>query len=444
MSNNCLINKVASFIKQNNLLDNSKKYIVALSGGADSVSLLLILHQLCYNIEAAHCNFHLRGNDSNDDEDFCKTLCERLDITLHIKHFNTEEYSSSHKISIEMAARELRYNYFNTLAIERNAEGICVAHHINDVAETMLLNLVRGSGIKGLQGILPHRDNIIRPLLCVTRNEIEDFLISKHQDFKQDFTNFDDEINRNRLRINVIPQLEKINNASIFSMQKTAKRMVDAEQLINIYIEEQRNKIVRQKDSFVSFNIADIINEYFLYLLIKEYDFSSAQIENIYSYIRSPQTGKVFSSYSHDLLIDRNQIIIRKKTDYITQPIIINSTGTYNIAENKTLTISFEDLDKNKSIPKSSNICFADADVIKFPLTLRRTRQGDRFIPFGMKQSKLVSDYLTDKKRNLFQKESQLVVTDNEEKIVWLVDERIDNRIRITDKTKHIIKIIYE
>ena len=202
--------------------------LVALSGGADSVCLLMAMKRLGYAIEAIHCNFHLRGAESDRDEEFCKSLCEREQIPFHTVHFDTKTYAEVHKISIEMAARELRYNYFEQLRKAIDAEAILVAHHMNDSVETLLMNLIRGTGIHGLQGIKPRNGNIIRPLLCVSRKEIVEWLGEIGQDYVTDSTNLEDDVTRNKLRLNIIPLLEEINPAASENIAKTALRMVEA------------------------------------------------------------------------------------------------------------------------------------------------------------------------------------------------------------------------
>ena len=223
-----MLKKIAHFIASNNLLVKEKKYLIALSGGADSVCLLLVLDKLGYNIEAVHCNFNLRGDESLRDEQFCIELCEKRNIKIHLAHFDTNSYALLHKTSIEMAARNLRYSFFENLRHDVGADGICVAHHQNDCAETLIMNLIRGTGIKGLAGIMPKRDSIIRPLLCVSRDEIEDFLTKESQDHVTDSTNLDDFCVRNSIRLNIIPMMEKINPSVVQNIVRTAMRMNEA------------------------------------------------------------------------------------------------------------------------------------------------------------------------------------------------------------------------
>ena len=277
-----MLKKIAHFIAQQKLLEKDKKYIVALSGGTDSVCLLLVLQKLGYDIEAAHCNFKLRGEEADRDEQFCIELCKKYDIKIHLVHFDTNFYAISHKISIEMAARELRYTYFENLRRDICADAVCVAHHQNDCAETVILNLIRGTGIQGLAGIQPKRDNIIRPLLCVSRDEIERFLKEEGQEYMTDSTNLDDLYVRNKIRLNIIPMMEKINSAAVQNIMKTAIRINEANKVFNHSIEETSSRVSELSDDTLVIDISklkkELSTEYTLFNLLRNYGFNPDQI----------------------------------------------------------------------------------------------------------------------------------------------------------------------
>ena len=226
---------IKRYIRKNQLLSEKGKYLVALSGGADSVALLLILKDLGYALEACHCNFHLRGEESDRDEEFCVNLCQQTDIPLHRIHFDTKTYAEVHKVSIEMAARDLRYHYFEQLMIDTGASGICVAHHQDDSVETVLINLIRGTGIKGLTGISPQNGNIIRPLLCIGKADILRYLAEKQQNFVTDSTNLVDDVVRNKIRLNIIPMLKEINPAVCDNIAKTAAHLQEAQKMLDAF-----------------------------------------------------------------------------------------------------------------------------------------------------------------------------------------------------------------
>ena len=439
-----MLKKIAHFIEQHKLLSKDKKYIVALSGGADSVCLLLVLRRLGYDVEAAHCNFKLRGEEADRDEQFCVELCKKNDIKIHLVHFDTNFYAISHKISIEMAARELRYSYFENLRRDIGADAVCVAHHQNDCAETVILNLVRGTGIQGLAGIQPKRDNIVRPLLCVSRDEIESFLAREGQDFITDSTNLDDLYVRNKIRLNIIPMMEKINPAAVQNIVKTAIRLSEANKVFSHSIEEAS---MRVSDSTAEGLVIDIeklrkevSTEYTLFNILKNYGFNPDQIEAIDSNLEAP-TGTIYLSESHQLLFNRGKIIVTERSNSAIS-LKIPETGKYVFGDKgEALKVELKTVDSTFTISKDKNIATLDARNIQFPLIFRNARNGDRFVPFGMKGSKLVSDYLTDRHRSLNEKRSQMVVEDADGRIIWLAGERTDNRFRVDAATTEVLII---
>ena len=435
------IYKVRKFIARHQLLVHDGKYLVALSGGADSVCLLLVLKELGYQIEAVHCNFHLRGEESNRDERFCELLCEQQQIPFHRIHFDTQTYAKLHHVSIEMAARDLRYRYFQQLCDDIHATGICVAHHRDDGVETMLINLIRGTGIHGLTGISPKNGRIIRPLLDVSREEIEAYLQGIHQDYITDSTNLQDDVVRNKIRLNIIPLLRDINPAVSENMAITAKRIGEAEKLFDWALEKKTNDCIVEKDEHsltIDFPLA-IENEYILFHLLSPYGFTPPQIEEI-AMNDGEQSGKEWRSTSHVALIDRKRLLVCEQEER-RMPMRVPEDGKYVFTNQVSLSFQHELRDSDYQVSRSKDIVCLDADLITFPLTIRYVENGDRFIPFGMKGSKLVSDFLTDQKVSLYDKRRQLVITDAKQQIIWLVNQRPDNRFRVTEQTKNILKI---
>ena len=437
-----MLNKVADFIARHALLSPDALHVVALSGGADSVALLLILKQLGYRIEAAHCNFHLRGLESNRDEEFVKSLCHSNNIPLHLIHFNTEEYASLHQVSIEMAARDLRYSYFSQLCQDIGAADVCVAHHRDDAVETLLMNLIRGAGIHGLTGIRPQNGFIIRPLLCLSRQEIEDYLRSIGQDYVVDSTNLVDDVVRNKIRLRVLPILREINPNVAENIDKTAHYLAQAEKIFNESIASQRSSLVEVSDdsSFQSVSVSGLLAlpspEVFLHEWLSPFGFNSSQTSQIYAHLNG-ESGREFKTLSHTLLIDRARLILAPlqvpmKTMKMPEP------GCYRYTDNIRFDVAIID---NISISNSIFCATLDAANIQFPLTIRPVQTGDKFCPFGMKGHKLVSDFLTDQKLSLLEKRRQLVVTDRQGEIIWLVGLRIDNRHRVTNQTSSILRI---
>ena len=262
--------KVERYIEKHKLLNPNELYLVALSGGADSVALLLLLKNAHFNVHAAHCNFHLRGDESDRDEAFCVELCQRLGVELHRAHFDTREYAELHKVSIEMAARELRYKWFEQLRQDIGAAGICVAHHRDDSVETVLLNLVSGTGLRGLTGIQPRNGHILRPLLCVSRAEIEAFLAEKGQKYVTDSTNLEADVQRNIVRLEVLPLLRKLNPAVAENIQRTAENLAEAQLVLNVAIASINSSNI--------LNLSDLekygSSEYLAFEWLKKYGFS--------------------------------------------------------------------------------------------------------------------------------------------------------------------------
>lgn len=428
--------KVAGFIESEKLLYGNRKYLVALSGGADSVALLMVLKELGYDVEAVHCNFHLRGKESDRDEVFCRELCERHGLAFHVVHFDTHLYAELHKVSIEMAARELRYGYFERLREDIGADGICVAHHKDDSVETILMNLVRGTGIHGLTGIAPRNGHVVRPLLCVDRKEITDYLNSLGQEYVTDSTNLVDEFVRNKIRLNVLPLLREINPAVSENVIKMAGRLREAEKVL----EDAFQKSGLSQENADSIDIKELKKqpspEYFLFRLLGNKGFTPAQIEQITECLDT-QTGKEWvAPCGTRLLIDRGKILIDEGKPAETKPLKIPECGVYVYGSSIKIRLLLSDVNDKFVIPKDKNRICLDADKVRMPLVLRTIRQGDRFVPFGMTGSKLVSDFLTNLKKTLFEKRRQTVLVDADDNILWVVNERSDNRYRITRNTR--------
>lgn len=436
------LSKIKRFIVRHQLMCDDEKYLLALSGGADSMALLTAIHRLGYNIEAVHCNFHLRGNESDRDEHFCVEQCRKNGIIIHLAHFDTKEYAKLHKISIEMAARELRYSYFERLRNDIDAKGVLVAHHQDDSVETVLLNLIRGTGIHGLTGISPRNGQIIRPLLCVNRQEIEEFLSSCGITYVTDSSNLSDDVVRNKIRLNVLPLLRTINPSVSDSIFNTSVRLSQAVDIFDQAIRQAIDAATISSGEWETVYVIDRIkNEYILFHILQPCSFSPEQIEEIYEYMIGRQTtGRIFMSSTHELLIDRGRIILQPKEEPF-QPLVIPETGCYMLPHGKKLRLKEASIDTGFTISRKPEKVCLDADCVRFPLRLRLITAGDRFCPLGMKGSRLVSDFLTDLKKSLFDKHRQLVVEDATGKIVWVVGLRPDERCRILSTSKKALVI---
>lgn len=435
---------VKAFIERHQLMMPDKRYLVALSGGADSVALLLVLRDLGYQVEAVHCNFHLRDQESDRDELFCRSLCEDLGVALHVAQFATREYAEGHHISIEMAARHLRYDYFERLRVDVDADDVVVAHHKDDSVETVLLNLIRGTGIHGLKGIDPRRDHIIRPLLGVGRDDIERFLKKKGASYVTDSTNLVDEVVRNKIRLNILPLMKSINPSVADAIAVTAERVGMAAKVFDTAMEKRVEEatVDSSREGVLAYDMSRIPDEYTLYFILRPYGFSAAAIDDVFKAMQSKRSGAVFSSPTHEMVFHGGYLRIRPIKEPF-KPFKIPMEGCYVLSDDKKISVACHPVDEHFVIPKTPGCVALDAQKVVFPLLLRPAQQGDRFIPFGMRGTRLVSDFLTDLKCDLFEKSDQLLLTDASDNILWVVGRRPDDRYRITPKTTSALIIQY-
>lgn len=415
--------KVAQYINQKQLFVPTDKVLVALSGGADSVALLCLLKDLGYDCEAAHCNFHLRGEESDRDEAFVRQLCAKQQIRLHTIHFDTIRTAEERHISIEMAARELRYEWFEKIRQESNADIIAVAHHQDDSVETLLLNLIRGTGINGLRGIRPKNGYIVRPLLCLDRKEITNYLNRIGQDYVIDSTNLQDEYTRNKIRLNLLPMMQDINPSVKESILNTAEHLNEASVIYKRGIDEGIKRVQPPKGILIDALMQEPAPETLLFEILHPLGFNAAQVKDIYRTLNG-QSGKAFSSKHWRVVKDRKYLLI-EAYQQVAEPVLRMKEYAF--------TPDF-------IIPRDKGTACFDADKLLHPLSLRLWQQGDSFIPFGMKGRKKVSDYMTDRKFSLLRKEQQWVLCCGKE-IIWLVGERTDNRFRIDSSTRRILTI---
>jgi len=453
-----MLNKIKRFIVSEHLLRVDALYLVALSGGADSVALLLCLRELGYRVEAVHCNFHLRGEESLRDEQFCEDLCQRENISLHKVHFDTQAYADLHKVSIEMAARELRYRYFFQLKEALSADGVCVGHHKEDSVETILINLVRGTGLSGLMGIRPRNNDIIRPLLCVTRQEIEDYLRQQAVPFVTDSTNLVDDVVRNKIRLNVLPQLSEINPSVTDAILTTANHLSEVDAIVQESLKSALGKAVSFINPVTQVSLNSLSNEpfqldlsvvqtfpspsYLLFHVLKPLGFSSSQIAEMVSHLDG-QIGQLWYSSTHELTHDRGFFMVLPREEAEPRELVIPETGRYVYDEHLSLRLTERTLLPSADASYSKNPLIVDLDAasIRFPLTLRRVAEGDRFTPLGMRGTQLVSDFLTNLKRNRFEKRNQLVLLDATGTILWVLGLRINNHFKLTPQSSSCLQI---
>lgn len=422
--------KVSAYINKHKLLNANDLYIVALSGGADSVALLLLLKEGGFNVHAAHCNFLLRGSESDRDEAFCVDLCRQLGVELHRAHFATREYAEAHKVSVEMAARELRYNWFEQLRKDIGAAGICVAHHRDDSVETVLLNMIRGTGLRGLTGIQPRNGYVLRPLLCVSRDEIEHFLAKRGQKYVIDSTNLETDVKRNKVRLQVLPLLRTLNSAVSDNIQRMAENVAEAQIVLDSLLDNFKKHNTLELSELEKYGSS----EYVIYEWLKNYGFNGTQARQVLE----AETGKIMSSsQGYDVLKDRERLII-ERTLKPFNPMRIPEEGMYVLDEKMRLSLR----KCAAYVSKKPFVATFDAQKVVFPLTVRRVEEGDWMIPFGMRGRKLLSDLMTDRKMTVFEKRRQLVVVDAQDVIVWAVGLRIADSVAVAETTQSVLELI--
>jgi tRNA(Ile)-lysidine synthase len=433
--------------KENNLFDpNKDKILLAVSGGIDSMVMVDLFRRLNCNYAIAHCNFHLRGEESMRDERFVTDYATKHNITLYKQEFDTFTYMEENKKSLEMSARDLRYDWFEKIVNEHGFTLLATAHHGDDSAETFLINLLRGTGIAGLHGILPKSNNIIRPLLFTSRRKINEYAQKHNIEHIEDSTNKDNKYTRNKIRNEIIPVLREISPNFDIIIRKDIERLRETEQVFREVIEKTEKEILINKNGVIEIELSKVkalkpIHIY-MYEILSEYGFNETNINSICEAIDdNNSSGKQFYSENYRLIIDRNHLLITRtekektiKQDYLLYDYQTNISSPISLHQEILRDLKFIKIQKSKSI------AMLDYDKLRFPLTLRHWKNGDYFIPFGFNGKQKLSDYFSNNKFSLLQKESQWLLCSGED-IVWVVGERIDDRFKITDKTQTIYKL---
>ena len=432
--------KVERFIQRHGLLTGKRLVLVGLSGGADSVALLGVLVRLGYPCRALHCNFHLRGDESDRDEAFARQFADSLGVPFLKVDFDTRGYAAIHQESIEMAARSLRYRWFEEQRQAFNAEAIAVAHHRDDSVETLLMNLLRGSGIRGLGGIRPRNGQVVRPLLAVSRAEIEEWLQTQGWDYVTDSSNLSDAYTRNFIRLRVLPLLEQLNPAARETIARSAAHLSAAEQLYAYTVEEARKAVFVTADSL---SIEALMRypspETLLYEWLRPLGFSRIVVGELFESLTG-LSGKQFYSATHQVLKDRDRLYIAPLQEPSAwQPIEIPvATGELT----QPLRLSFQLMERTSDfqLERASDTAYFDAEKLPGRLTLRLPQTGDWFVPFGMRGRKKLSDFFADQKMNRWEKLRQPLLCAGES-IVWVVGRRTDDRFRVGEETKMIFSV---
>lgn len=434
-----MLTKLQNHITQNFPQLKGKKLLLAVSGGIDSMVLLDLFYKLRFTIGVVHCNFQLRGKESDGDEMLVREICQDSDIPYFIESFDTLEFANENKLSIQLAARKLRYDWFQEI-ISLGFDYVLTAHHLDDNVETFLINFTRGTGLEGLTGIPAQNGNIIRPLLPFSREEIENYALENKIQWREDSSNASDKYFRNKLRHNIVPTLKELNTGFLDSFQNTLHHLQQSESLVNDASKLVYEKVVEVNENQLDIHLKPLLqfqnHKAYLYQWLKNYGFSAWN--DLYDLVHA-QSGKQVFSETHVVLKDREKLILsdRKPTD-------------------KAVVFSIESLDSKVNIPlklrfykgvntmeRHSNCIFVDESKLKFPLTIRKWKEGDYFYPSGMNGKKKLSKYFKDEKYSLLDKKNQWLLC-SEDQIVWVIGKRADNRFLLKEKTQNCIKITLE
>ncbi len=449
-----LLQQFTSYIQKENLFQSKDKLLIAVSGGADSSVLCNLCFAAGYNFAIAHCNFKLRGEESDRDELFVKKLSEQYNTNLFTTSFDTEIIAKENKKSIEETARNLRYDWFKEIMeeskqLELPFKYLLTAHHADDNIETVVMNFFRGTGIKGLRGILPKQNNIVRPLLFAKRKEILDYANAKNVDFVTDCSNAENDYTRNLFRNEILPALEKVYPEAANNVLRNIERFTDLEYLYEQSMEGLKEKLTEIKGNEVHIPVLKLAKtkplSTIIYEIIKDYNFTAAQVSEVGKLLQS-ESGKYIKSSSHRILKNRNWLIISPIVSTAeTVNIIIEENENNILFADQILTIQKVNLPE--TLATDASTAFINANELKFPLLLRKWKQGDYFYPFGMKNKatdkvckKKLSRFFADLKLSLIQKENVWVL-ESDKKIVWVVGFRIDDRFKITSSSKCILKL---
>ena len=420
----------------------SSKLLLTVSGGMDSMVLLDVVLKAGYDCEAAHCNFNLRGEESDGDERLVREECEKRGITLHVKSFNTKEYADANGISIEMAARDLRYEWFYSLIEKRGLDFMVTAHHGDDAIETFFLNLVRGTGIRGLSGMKFVNGKVLRPMLGLSRKDVELYAGENNIPYRHDKSNDEVKYLRNKVRHEILPRFKEMNASFFSTMTGNLKRLAEVEELLEAEVKRFRDESVVEEHGRVLIPLMRVEEHpqksAILYELLRPYGFNSKTIGDIIKSI-SGIPGKQFYSPTHRLIRDRFNFILFENREVSGDEFFIDSE-TELLEEPVRLEFRTFKKPEDYTFSTDPNIAHFDAGLIDFPLVLRHWRQGDSFRPLGMKGFKKLSDFFTDQKLSIADKEEAWLLLTGDD-IMWVAGMRIDDRFKITPRTKNILEI---
>jgi tRNA(Ile)-lysidine synthase len=436
-----MLQELKNFISDEGLFGKETRVLLAVSGGLDSSVMAELFFRSGYAFGIAHCNFQLRADESVRDEQFVREMALRYNLPCFIRRFDTLSFARKNKLSVQMAARELRYTWFEELMSRESYDCLATAHHLDDQIETFLINLSRGTGIAGLHGILPRQGRIIRPLLFATRAELEKFANEQGIEYVEDSSNTSLKYTRNRIRHKIIPQLEKLNPSFRKEMGDTIRRVREAESIYLSVVEKEKKRLLIPDKVGYKIPVSELKKlspaKTWLFELLSDFGFTTSVIEDIYLSL-DEQPGKIFFSLTHRATKDRQYLLI-EPIDFSNQPAYFQVYP--EPAGFLPVKLSFNFIEgRGNTITKDIHTACIDFDRLQLPLTIRKWRRGDYFYPLGMKNRKKVSDLFTDLKFSIPQKEQTWLLCSGEE-IIWVIGVRLDDRFKIVDETVRILEI---
>ena len=437
-----LLEQYKSYVQDNRLFTINDRLLLAVSGGVDSVVLCELCKQAGYDFSIAHCNFQLRDADSERDEKFVSGLAQRYNVNFHLVKFETKKFAEENKLSTQEAARKLRYNWFEEIRLKNGYQYILTAHHADDNIETVLMKFFRGTGVKGLRGIESKKGSIVRPLLFARRKQLEDFLADQRLEFVSDYTNLHDDYTRNYFRNQVIPMIEKSLPGASENVLANIERFREVEQLYQQALDMHKKKLLEKKGNEVHIPVLKLKQreplQTIVFEIIRDYGFSSAQTPDVISLLDS-DSGKYVKSFSHQVIRNRKWLVIAPLQPTLSETVLIEEGQAFAQCAMMSFKLSMEEAGKT-IIPTSNLDACLDVHTIRFPLLLRKWKQGDYFYPLGMQKKKKLSRFFIDQKLSKSEKENTWVL-ESDKKIIWVVGHRIDDRFKVTDKTKNVLII---
>ncbi len=443
-----LLEEFEKYVAQNELFGHDDKILLTVSGGVDSMVMMSLFAASGYRFGVAHCNFQLRGQESDEDEALVAEQARRYGVELFNRRFDTQGEMERTGESMEMAARRLRYTWFRSLCDEHGYNVIAIAHHINDSIETFFINMLRGTGLRGLTGISVQAGRIVRPLMFATRKDILDYATAHRIPYREDSSNRSTKYLRNKVRLGIVPMLREINPQFTTVMRRNISRLTDAQTFIDRSVELIRRDAMTEQGGLYTLHVdridASLPLGYVVYEILNSmFGFKGDTVDALCHALQQNNTGRRFYSREWVATIDRGRIVIGRIADEDTCMTQVEQGVLRSYCGSSVLHYEYCDIDMIDSVTTPDNVALVDADKLRFPLTLRRWQQGDWFVPFGMSGRKKVSDFLIDAKVSMSEKSRQFVLLSGDD-VVWLVGRRADDRFRLTRQTENVLKITRE